>query len=151
MKKISVLVIFILVGVLSAVGVSAAGFQKINDSSIPGELDNFDFFGGSSVASIGDVDNDGVDDIVVGARFDDDGGVGPFINRGAVYVLFMKTDGTIKGFQKISDTQGSFAGILDDLDDFALSVAGIGDLDGDSVEDIVVGAPADDDGGSNIR
>ena len=30
-------------------------------------------------------------------------------NRGAVYVLFLNNDGTVKAEQKISDTAGGFA------------------------------------------
>ena len=80
----------------------------------------------------------------MGAIRDDDGG----INRGAVWVLFLNTDGTVKSHQKISDTQGGFTGILDDVDVFGGSVASLGDLDGDGVGDLAVGAIADDDGGS---
>ena len=36
------------------------------------------------------------------------------MSRGAVYVLFLRTDGTVQGYQKISDTEGSFAATLDD-------------------------------------
>ena len=52
-------------------------------------------------------------------------------------------------YQKISDTQGGFAGSLDDGDYFGSSMASIGDLNGDSVADLAVGAYADDDGGSD--
>ena len=48
-----------------------------------------DFFG-SSVATLGDLDGDGVSDLVVGAPYDDTGGTW----RGAVYVLLMNADGT---------------------------------------------------------
>ena len=54
-------------------------------------LDHDDYFG-SSMAFIGDLNGDGVVDLAVGAPYDDDGGS----NRGAVYVLFMNTDGTVK-------------------------------------------------------
>ena len=88
------------------------------------------------MASLGDFDGDGVGDLAVGARRDDDGG----IDRGAVWVLFLNADGTVKAHRKISDTQGGFTGILDDDDLFGTSVASLGDLDGDGVGDIAVGA-----------
>jgi len=122
-------------------------FQKISDTEgdFTGVLDKFDNFGGTSIAGIGDLDDDGIEDIAVGARQDDDGG----FNRGAVWILFLGTDGKVDGFQKISDTEGGFTGVLDDVDEFGRSIAGIGDLDDDGIEDIVVGAFRDDDGGDN--
>ena len=122
--------------------------QKISDTEggFTGILDNFDWFG-VSVASLGDLDGDGVGDIAVGATLDDDGGGVPFADRGAVWVLFLNTDGTVKGHQKISDTQGGFTGILNDSDTFAFELASLGDLDGDGVGDLAVGTLGDGDGG----
>jgi len=107
-----------------------------------GELDAEDLFGAAADGP-GDIDGDGVCDLVVGVYSDDDGGD----ERGAVWVLFLKADGTVKAEQKISATQGGFAGTLDDGDSFGFSVAGLGDFDGDGVPDVVVGARGDDDGG----
>ena len=79
--------------------------QKISDTEggFTGSLDNGDQFG-TSVASLGDLDGDGVGVLAVGAAYDDDGGT----NRGAVWVLFRNRDGTVKSHQKISDTEGGF-------------------------------------------
>jgi len=120
--------------------------QKISDTagSFTGTLDDNDFFG-RSVASLGDLDGDDVNDIAVGAPDDDDGGG----DRGAVWILFMNASGTVKSFQKISSTAGGFAGALDNGDEFGSSVASVGDLDGDGVVDLAVGAIADDDGGTD--
>ena len=41
------------------------------------------------MASLGDLDGDGVGDLAVGARLDDDGGNPPEADRGAVWVLFL--------------------------------------------------------------
>ena len=119
--------------------------QKISDTEggFTGSLDDFDNFG-NSVASLGDLDDDGVIDLAVGAERDDDGGD----SRGAVYILFLNTDGTLKAEQKISDTEGGFTGTLDDGDQYGRSVASLGDLDGDRVADLGVGADEDDDGGT---
>ena len=120
--------------------------QKISatEGNFTGALDAQDIFG-CSVASLGDLDGDGVTDLAVGAVFDDDGGT----DRGAVWMLFLDTDGTVKSHQKISDTEGNFTGILDNYDGFGGSVGSLGDLDGDGVTELAVGATDDDDGGSN--
>ncbi len=120
--------------------------QKISatEGSFTGKLGNYDYFG-SSATALGDLDGDGVGDLAVGAFQDDDGGQ----NRGAVWVLFLNADGTVKSNQKISSTEGGFTGTLDDGDAFGFSAASLGDLDGDSVGDLAVGAMNDDDGGTN--
>ncbi|MFH1188493.1 MAG: prepilin-type N-terminal cleavage/methylation domain-containing protein [bacterium] len=120
--------------------------QKISDTegNFTGVLDDGDYFG-RAIALLGDLDGDGVGDIAVGATSDDDSGT----NRGAVWILFLDTDGTVKSHQKISDTEGNFAGVLDDSDYFGYSVSLLGDLDGDGVGDIAVGAAEDDDGGGS--
>jgi len=120
--------------------------QKINDShgGFVGPLDTWDEYG-SSVTSLGDVDGDGVGDLAVGAERDSDTGQ----QVGAAWVLFLNPNGTVKTQQKINELVGSFSGTLDPLDYFGSSLAGLGDVDGDGVEDLVVGAFSDDDGGGN--
>ena len=122
--------------------------QKISatQGGIVGPLDDVDEFG-TSTAAIGDLDGDGVNDLVVGAASDDDGGNA----RGAVYVLFLNADGTVRAEQKISDTQGGFAGTLDVGDRLGTAITNIGDLDGDTIVDLAVGAVRDDDGGSVVN
>ncbi len=119
-------------------------YQKISDTEggFTGTLANFDGFG-RSVVSVGDLDGDGLTDIAVGAESDADGGSG----RGAVWILFLHPNGTVKAHQKISDTQGGFTGALDPSDQFGSALAALGDLNGDGNADLVVSAAADDDGG----
>jgi cysteine-rich repeat protein len=102
---------------------------------------------GSAVAGLGDLDGDGTRDIAVGAAGDDDGAS----NAGAVYVIFLTSTGTIADLQKISATAGGFVGVLDAGDQFGNAAASVRDLDDDpdDVDELIVGAPSDDDGGVN--
>ena len=120
--------------------------QKISSTQggLTATLDDNDEMG-FSMAALGDVDGDGVADLAVDSRLDDDGGA----NRGAVYILFLNANGTVKAEQKISNTQGNLTATLDDNDQFGGSLAGPGDLDVDGTADIAVGAWNDDDGGAN--
>lgn len=99
---------------------------------------------GRSVAALGDLDGDGVVDLAVGADRDDTVGQ----NRGAVHILFLKANGTVKAVKKIaSNTNGGPA--LADGDYFGIAAAGLGDVDGDGIADLAVGAFLDDTGGAD--
>ena len=105
-------------------------------------LTNEDAFG-AGLSSIGDLDGDGVVDLAVGANGHDTGGA----SHGAVYVLFMNSDGTAESHSLIADSTNG-GPVLTDYAHFGRSVALLGDIDGDSVQDLVVGANHDDTGGA---
>ena len=105
-------------------------------------LTNEDAFG-AGVSSIGDLDGDGVIDLVVGANGNDTGGA----SHGAIYVLFMNSDGTVKSSSLIADSTNG-GPVLTDFAHFGRSIASLGDIDGDSVQDLAVGANHDDTGGA---
>lgn len=113
-------------------------------SSFDGELNDYDQFG-DALAKLGDINSDGTDDLAVGSKLDDDGGA----ERGAIWILFLETDGDVVSASKISDTKGKFDGSLDSGDRFGSAIASMGDLDGDDVNDLAVGASLDDDGGTD--
>jgi len=92
-----------------------------------------------SLAGPGDLDGDGVPDLVAGAPLDDDGGT----DRGAAWVLFLASDGSLAGTRKISQTQGGFGGALSNGGRFGFALGAAGDLDGDGTPDLVAGAPDD--------
>ncbi len=90
---------------------------------------------GSSVSSVGDVNNDGIDDLVIGAF-----SANNFI--GASYVVF----GSDQGFSasiELSDLNGSNGFVLNGDDRggrSGISVSGAGDINGDGVDDLLIGA-----------
>ena len=109
-----------------------------------GSLADGDAFG-TSLADAGDVDHDGERDLAVGAEQDDEGG----LDAGAVWLLFLDSAGAVQDEQKIAAASGAFPGLLEAQDNFGSGLATLGDLDGDGVLDLAVGAPGDDDGGAN--
>ncbi len=130
----------------SNVKIRVASSQKISESSggFNGTLRSGDAFG-SAVADLGDLESDGVTDLVAGAPYSDDNGT----DRGEAWVLFMETTGRVDQEQSISDSSGGFGGNLHDGDRFASALAGIGDLNGDGVFDFASGVPGNDDGGND--
>ena len=110
-------------------------YQKISDTAggFTATLANDDWFG-SSVAALGDINGDGILDMVVGAFGDDFYGE----QVGALYVIMLKSQGTVKKFQKISKTEGGFALVVKDDTPhwFGGSITSLGDINGDGVVDI---------------
>lgn len=80
---------------------------------------------GTSVAAI-DVDGDGTMEVVSGAVLDDDGGE----DRGALWILFLRSNGSVRLRQKISDTKGGFSGQLSNGSYFGTAVASFDGLNG---------------------
>ena len=111
---------------------------------------------GWSVSSAGDVNGDGFADMIVGARYGDDGGT----NAGEAYVVFGRASGfgTVNGTGRavidLSNVGSSFTpdkGFIIQggaANDYAgWSVSSVGDVNGDGFADLIVGAPLDGDGG----
>ena len=99
-------------------------------------LGEVEFFG-SDVTYLGDLDNDGTADIAVGAY----GYEGQFNGTGAVYILFLNPDGTVKDYHRIDSTEPALNGALVSRGAFGISVENMGDLNGDGTVDLAVGAP----------
>jgi hypothetical protein len=116
----------------------AMGVITISEGSngFSANLDGGDRFGRDHDKA-GDINGDGIIDLVIGARSDDDGAE----DAGAVYILFMNANGTVESNQKISMLEGGFTDILNTGNFFGYGVAGIGDYDNDGVPDIAVSSP----------
>ena len=100
-------------------------------------LGNNSFFG-TSIANIGDYDGDGVNDLVSGTQKE-----GPGSSQGAIFIMFMNTNGSLD--KTIEINSGTTNGPdLSNGDQFGWSIANIGDLDGNDVNDLAVGARGDD-------
>ena len=133
-------------------GYAATDAQKI--SMLYGNLNSFyTIYGGDNfgwaVAALEDLNSDGVVDMAVGVPHSDDVAAG---GAGAVYVLFLETNGNVKNAQKLSLSYGNLGsfytiGVNDRL---GTSLSALGDVDGDNIVDLAIGTYADDDGGLNM-
>lgn len=104
--------------------------------AIQGESENDQ--AGSAVSSAGDINNDGLDDLIVGAPLADSNGE----DAGASYVIFGQSnlagdialDGLTsgQGFKIVGESLG---------DESGQSVASAGDINRDGFDDMLVGAP----------
>jgi hypothetical protein len=102
---------------------------------------------GRSVAGAGDVNGDGLADVVVGAYGADPGGS----FSGAAYVVFGREAGKPTSLADLDDGMGGGFAVHGEVSlDFAgFAVGGAGDVDGDGLADIVVGAYGHDSAGDS--
>jgi hypothetical protein len=95
---------------------------------------------GCSVAQVGDLNGDGLDDFIIGAW-------GHAGGAGKVYLILGRRDGWSRGVS-LAEADAAFEG--EAPEDFAgLSVAGVGDVNGDEIPDLAIGAQGNDAGGEN--
>lgn len=115
-------------------------FMGVGGFAIQGA--GFDDESGSSVAGAGDVNADGLDDVLVGARWVNPAGLA---NAGRCYVVFGKTNTTLVTVGTLG-SGGFYINGETESDEACTAVAGLGDVNGDGRSDVAVGAPYADGG-----
>jgi len=110
------------------------------DVKLIGE-DGGDYFG-RFVSMAGDVNNDGIDDVLVGAYSDDAGGDA----SGSVYIFYGSTAMSVSVDASTADVKL----IGEDVNDYfgRLAISGVGDVNDDGIDDVLVGAYSEDAGGN---
>ena len=95
---------------------------------------------GNSVSNAGDINGDGIDDLIIGANEADPNGI---VAAGQSYVVFGGTNLGSGGSLNLSDLNGSNGFFINGIageDASGFSVSNAGDINGDGIDDLIIGA-----------
>lgn len=126
-----------------AAGASTAGFV-INGQAASDHT-------GWSVSSAGDVNGDGLADLIIGAR---DASPAGRQFAGRAYVVFGKTDGAVVDLAALSNPANTLGFAIDGAlarDRAGMAVSAAGDINGDGLADVLVGSSEASAGGPYAR
>jgi len=98
---------------------------------------------GASIASAGDINDDGINDIIIGSPI---ATFGTQQFAGETHVVFGADGGLgyAVNLEFITASQGFLIGGRNATDQAGYSVSGAGDFNGDGIDDLIIGAPFDE-------
>ncbi|MEH2067402.1 MAG: hypothetical protein V7K47_04395 [Nostoc sp.] len=99
---------------------------------------NSDDYSGISVSSAGDINGDGIDDLIIGAPIADPNGQ----NSGLSYVVFGSKGGfdAQLNLSTLNGTNGFAINGINQFDGLGKSISDAGDINGDGIDDLIIGA-----------
>ncbi|WP_048321007.1 integrin alpha, partial [Crocosphaera watsonii] len=117
-----------------------------NNGFVINGIDEFDN-SGFSVSNAGDINGDGFDDLIIGAFFADPNGNE---DAGETYVIFgSESFGSTLNLSSLNGNNGFVINGIDAGDNSGFSVSNAGDVNGDGIDDLIIGAdPAEANGNS---
>ena len=129
-------------------GASAPGTEGVLDLGALDGTNGFiltgidaDDHSGRSVSSAGDVNGDGYDDLIIGARFADPNGE---LGAGETYLVYGGASapgtGGVLDLGALNGTNGFILTGIEAYDFSAFSVSSAGDVNGDGYDDLIIGA-----------
>jgi hypothetical protein len=135
----------IIFGTTDTGNIGSIDLQSISSS------EGFKLTGGSSnlsgvgISSAGDINNDGFDDILIGApQINSSTGTGS-VDAGKTHIIYGNNSDSQSDIDLTNINSGEGTSIQGETPDdlMGYSVAGLGDINGDGIDDFIIGAPLD--------